>query len=809
MNKHKLSLLNFVVGMTIILSSHNSYAQNFVNVAPLMGISHSVTTDLLYGGNGVSFFDFDNDGWDDITFIQENDSIIFYKNNNGNFELIPSFVYNPGQTRQVLWVDYDNDGDNDLFITATNGLARLLNNDGIYNFTDVSVAAGLSIFNTNNFGVSFADFDKDGFLDFYLARYYLSGNASDPNQTNALYKNNGDGTFTNVTMSAGVGNGIQPSFMGIWIDIDNNSWPDLYVINDRVLWGNALYLNQGDGTFLDYTLESGAEMFGEDPMGATFEDFDNDSDLDILCTNGGPPTKPIRLYKNQSDSTFVNVATDLGIHVDVTNHCTWGATWLDVENDSYRDLYVTTGLLTMDASNEIRSYLFRSNSALSFDDSPGLFPSNHVAASYSCAKGDFNNDGFADLVVQNAKNFNSFIWQNKFANVSTNSFLKVTLEGVVSNKMAVGSWINLYCENDVYSHYTRAGEGFVSQNSQHYIFGLGEYEKVDSIIITYPSGTIDYYYNVPGDSAYHFTEGETIITEIEYSGSLIFCEGDSIVLDGGSYASYSWNTGYNGRYLTVLQGGQYSVMVETSSGLMVQSNTLTVQVLSEPIISYDINHCTCANSNDGSVDLIINSLAQSPVISWSNSATGADIQGLSAGFYSYNYIDEGGCTSTGQVEILEPSAISVFSQTTWDAIDQSYTVAFILFGGTPPYEIVYNGNSVGDVVEGLGNGNHEFNITDQSNCDTLVSISVGETSINDIDQFDFRVFPNPSSNGIFFIESNQPLEQTHVFDALGREVHFDLSSSKELVLNEVKRGLYYLTVEHGENIFVRKLVVNY
>ena len=146
-------------------------------------------------------------------------------------------------------MDYDNDGDNDLFITATNGLARLLNNDGLFNFTDVSIAAGLSGFNTNNFGVSFGDYDRDGHLDFYLARYSMTGNVNDPNQTNALYKNNGDGTFTNVTAAAGVGNGIQPSFMGVWIDVDHNSWPDLYVINDRVLWGNALYLNNGDGTF--------------------------------------------------------------------------------------------------------------------------------------------------------------------------------------------------------------------------------------------------------------------------------------------------------------------------------------------------------------------------------------------------------------------------------------------------------------------------------------------------------------------------------------------------------------------------------
>ncbi|MDP5098804.1 MAG: FG-GAP-like repeat-containing protein [Crocinitomicaceae bacterium] len=806
MNKISKFLSRITITITLVLVVQCYHAQNFVNIAPSIGIYHSVNTNLMFGGNGVCFFDFDNDGWDDITFIQENDSILFYKNVNGDFSLIPSFVFNPGQTRQVLWVDYDNDGDNDLFITATNGLARLLNNDGLFNFTDVSIAAGLSGFNTNNFGVSFGDYDRDGHLDFYLARYSMTGNVNDPNQTNALYKNNGDGTFTNVTAAAGVGNGIQPSFMGVWIDVDHNSWPDLYVINDRVLWGNALYLNNGDGTFTDYTVESNADMFGEDPMGANFEDFDNDNDLDILCTNGGPPTKPIRLYKNLGDSTFVNVATALGIEVNVINHCTWGSTWIDIDNDSYRDLYVTTGLLTSDATNEIRSYLFRSNSANSFDDSPGLFTSNHVAASYSCAKGDYNNDGFADLVVQNAKNFNSFIWKNTFSSTSANNYLKVTLEGVVSNKMAIGSWINVYCDNNIYSHFTRAGEGFVSQNSQHYIFGVGDYLKIDSIVVTYPSGTVDTYYNNFTNFSYHFVEGETITNEIGYSGNLILCEGDSLLLDAGDFESYLWSNGYAGRYLTVTQSGEYYVLVETVTGLMVPSDTLDIQVFDQPIITYNIEHATCSNSNDGSISLLINTNAQSPVINWSNGGTGPSIQGLSGGIYSYNYIDEAGCTDTGQIEIFEPISISVFSQSTWDAIDQSYTIEFIIFGGTPPYEIVYNGNPVGDVVSGLNEGSHEFTITDQENCDTIVSIQLGENGLIEKDSIEFRVFPNPNSTGIFNIETDLSLINLQLFDALGKEISFSLETSR-LNIGKVDKGIYYLRVGNQNNYFVQKLIV--
>jgi hypothetical protein len=115
-----------------------STAQFFENIAPQQGIEHSVSTNLNFGGHGVSFFDFNKDGWDDITFVQENDSILFYVNNEGVFEKMPSTIFFPGETRQVIWVDFDNDGDYDLFITATNGLARLLENDGQFAFTDIT-----------------------------------------------------------------------------------------------------------------------------------------------------------------------------------------------------------------------------------------------------------------------------------------------------------------------------------------------------------------------------------------------------------------------------------------------------------------------------------------------------------------------------------------------------------------------------------------------------------------------------------------------------------------------------------------------
>lgn len=580
------------------------FSQNIVDIAPSLGIEHTVNTQLLFGGHGVSFFDFDNDGWDDISFVQEDDSLVFYKNINGTLSSIPSFIYTDGETRQVLWADYDNDGDYDLFVTATNGLMHLFENDGNFNFSDVTQQAGFSQFIANNYGVSLADYNKDGHLDVYVARYSMSGNEADESIINLLYRNNGDGTFTDVTSFAGVGDSVQPSFMGIWIDINKNSYPDLYVINDRVLWGNTLYLNNGDGTFTDFTTQTGLSMFGEDPMGVMVGDYNNNGNLDILLSNGGPPTKPPRLYTNNGNMTYTENAQNLGINVFDTFMCTWGGTWIDINNNTFQDFYLTNGFL-MPAFGEVENYFFRNNAGLSFTLDNSIFSGDLVAASYSVAKGDIDNDGYADLVVQNAKEYNSFIWKNDYGPSYGNNYIKVTLEGTTSNRMAIGSWIEVFIGNTTLTHYTILGDNFISQNSQHHIFGLGSFNSVDSLIITYPSGHKDIHYNLNVNDHYYFTEGETLTASIVASSSGYLCAGDTVQLNlqVDSLTQIVWSNGEINDLISIDSSGIYYATLQSEHGIVYYSDTVELTFLPVPLLIEDITNVSCHGGNDGAITI--------------------------------------------------------------------------------------------------------------------------------------------------------------------------------------------------------------
>ncbi len=273
---------------------------------------------------GISFVDFNNDGWDDLVFCTNfGQLLMFYQNNNGEFfDLIdPPPVNNTDQQVTVLWADYDNDGDLDLLIISWMAAMQLMRNNGDGTFTDVTAEAGLPTSATRTHGAVFGDYDRDGFLDLYITRYW----SGSPQDTNSLFRNNGDGTFTDVTVSAGVQATHAASFCAVFFDYNNDGWDDLYVVNDRCPWPNRLYKNNGDGTFTDVTDESGSGacmdnmMCGGnlpykclDAMNAGITDYNNNGFLDIYVTHDGPSF----FLENQGDGTFQNVAEATGTTFD-------------------------------------------------------------------------------------------------------------------------------------------------------------------------------------------------------------------------------------------------------------------------------------------------------------------------------------------------------------------------------------------------------------------------------------------------------------------------------------------------------------
>ena len=470
---------------------------NFENLALDYGLNLSCGDTFL--GNGVSFVDFDGDGWDDLTFTtDDSQSIRFFKNFNGIFSEhyfnMPDINY---ETKSVNWIDYDNDGDKDLFITSFTDINRLLRNDGNGVMVDVTLASGFPLECLKTYGASWGDINNDGYLDVFLSSF-------DPNKIipNLLFKNNGDGTFINISLSAGISNVGHLSFCSALFDYDNDGDQDIYVSNDRLINTNILYRNNGDETFTDVSVLSGTDL-SIDAMSVTVDDFNFDGWIDIYVTN----TASIGniFLKNNGNGTFSNISGSTG--TEVNGPC-WGAIFLDADNDQNIDLYVSSE--ADGSTNGNSSVFFRNLGNQNFISYTNNFYGfvGDINESYSNAIGDLDNDGFPDIIVTNSNLQNVDFWKNNTN--SNNKWLKVKLEGTLSNKDGIGSVIEISVNGNKQYNHTLSGEGYLSQNSSNEFFGLGNNVVVDYVKVKWLSGIEDILYNVNTNQEISITEGETL-----------------------------------------------------------------------------------------------------------------------------------------------------------------------------------------------------------------------------------------------------------------------------------------------------------
>lgn len=464
-----------------------------------------------YLGSGLSFADFNGDDIDDLTFGHHAGQIRYYQGDGVGFEEIQLNIDNDvNESKSVLWADIDNDGDQDLLITNRNASNRLWMNSGNMQFTDITSSCGISTSSiSRSYGASFGDYDNDGFIDLYICNYHTDV----INIKNELYHNNGDGTFTDVTVSSGVGNGLQQSFQSTWIDIDKDRFLDLYVINDRLDYPNSFYLNNGDGTFVDMAPVWGAdlEIYA---MSSTFADYDCDGDMDLYVTNGSAGNVLLSNNLNQGMG-FVNVTSSLGVEV---NQLCWGACFIDHLNDSWLDLYVGTGFSVytdypniFEESPALSNAFFTSNGTGSLDVSSEL--SEELQHTFAMSTGDFNNDGFPDLVSHQVGLNASVI----SAIPNENHYLKVRPQGTTVNRDAIGSEVYVYHSsaentevNAVKVDVVFCGDKYLSQNSRHLQFGLGSSTQVDSVVIQWPGGFPETFLGISIDSSVVLVEGSSI-----------------------------------------------------------------------------------------------------------------------------------------------------------------------------------------------------------------------------------------------------------------------------------------------------------
>jgi hypothetical protein len=503
-------------------------------------------------GCGCAFFDYDNDGWMDI-FLLSGSSMAgtpsgasnrLYKNNrDGTFSDVTekAGLRFTGWGSGVCVGDYNNDGWEDLFCTFY-GQNKLYRNNGDGTFTDMTKQAGLENFKTRwGAGCTFVDYNRDGHLDLFVSNYvqFDAAHIPKPGQDvycnwkglpvncgprglppgyHSLYRNNGDGTFTDVSVQAGIDT-LRNSY-GMTVvaaDFDEDGWPDIFVACDST--PSLLLMNQRNGTFREEGVirgvalsDDGMEQAG---MGVGVGDYDLDGHLDLFKTHFTDDTGG--LFHNNGKAEFENAT--MSAHVGTENRfICWGAGIVDLDNDGFPDLFMTAGSVYPEVEKTLPQYpnrnprvVFRNLGNGSFEElieeaGPGVAAAH---CSRGCAFGDFDNDGDIDILIVNLSEAPSLLRNDVSGN---NHWLKVKLVGTKSNRSAIGARVLAKYGKKIQAQEVLSQSSFYSASDPRLHFGLGGETSAD-LEIRWPSGMRQTLKRVEANQIVVVKEGMGIVTD--------------------------------------------------------------------------------------------------------------------------------------------------------------------------------------------------------------------------------------------------------------------------------------------------------
>jgi hypothetical protein len=446
-------------------------------------------------GMGTALLDYDQDGDLDLVVATASGAPwrLFENTGQGHFVDVTarSGLRQTPAGHAVIAGDYDNDGDLDLYTTSWGQGNFFYRHNGDGTFTEVTAEVGLSYrgFST---GAAWGDYDNDGYLDLVITDYW-DGYYRPAMIT--LYHNNGDGTFANVTGIVGGGNdtGAEPlarkrisAFQPVFFDYNNDGFLDLFVsedcFNPLICKGNILLRNNGNGTFTDVTVAAGAQAI-MNGMGVAIGDYDNNGFLDFYVTNieeGG------RFFHNNGDGTFTERAVAAGVAVE--QRVSWGCVFFDFDFDGDQDLFVAAEGFR---SNAVGNVLLENNSDGTFADVSADAGLNQPTLSFGAAVGDVNSDVFPDVFFTSVTPYtNHLMLNNMVQHALGNNWLKIQLEGTVSNRSAIGARVEVVSGGKRQVQQVIAGSSYLSQNDLALTFGLGHNQQVEAITIYWPSGRV-------------------------------------------------------------------------------------------------------------------------------------------------------------------------------------------------------------------------------------------------------------------------------------------------------------------------------
>ena len=466
---------------------------------------------------GACAGDYDKDGWIDLYHIRglSGPNRLYRNKGDGTFEDVAAAAgvdFESNGSSGPIFVDYDGDGWLDLFIGGTEGQpCRLVRNKGDGTFEDVTAASGLQPTRSNTVSAAFADYDGDGDLDAFLTHWELRTPVI--GSPEMLWRNNGDGTFEDVSTEAGItaiyDGDYDYTFAPNFADIDSDGWLDLLIAAD---FGTSLVLrNKGDGTFENITTPAISDFNG---MGASVVDYDNDGHLDwfvsaLFRVGAHPETGPSpellkgnRLYRNLGDGTFEDVTTEAGVRI---GHWGWGSSFADFNNDGWMDIYHCNGWIGSPHFENDPSVLFLSNR-------DGTFQEVAVEAGivdHGQGRGvvcfDFDNDGDVDIFQANL-NESGRLYRNDSEEVG--NWLRIELEADGPNTQAVGARVHIETNVIDQMRELRCGSNYVSSDPVTAWFGLGDTELVQSVRVEWSDGSVTTLEDVDCNQRIKVTQGE-------------------------------------------------------------------------------------------------------------------------------------------------------------------------------------------------------------------------------------------------------------------------------------------------------------